>query len=125
MSRQSVIMSANSCLGRGILILEIKKAHDKFIRDLMSRKEVVQDFLRYYLDEKLVKLLDLSTLEIKKDTFVDQELVEHFSDILYQLKFRNGQNTQVYVLIEHKSYSDSLVAFQLLRYMINGSDSLV
>ena len=56
---------------------EIKKAHDKFIRDLMSRKEVVQDFLRYYLDQKLVKLLDLSTLEIKKDTFVDQELVEH------------------------------------------------
>ena len=98
--------------------MEIKKAHDKFIRDLMSRKEVVQDFLRYYLDEKLVKLLDLSTLEIKKDTFVDQELVEHFSDILYQLKFRNGQKTQVYVLIEHKSYSDSLVAFQLLRYMI-------
>ena len=97
---------------------EIKKAHDKFIRDLMSRKEVVQDFLRYYLDQKLVKLLDLSTLEIKKDTFVDQELVEHFSDILYQLKFRNGQKTQVYVLIEHKSYSDSLVAFQLLRYMI-------
>lgn len=97
---------------------QIKKAHDKFIRDLMSRKEVVQDFLRYYLDQELVKLLDLSTLEIKKDTFVDQELAEHFSDILYQLKFRNGQNAQVYVLIEHKSYSDSLVAFQLLRYMI-------
>ena len=69
----------------------IKKAHDKFIRDLMSRKPVVQDFLRYYLDQELVNLLDLSTLEIKKDTFVDQELVEHFSDILYQLKFRNGQ----------------------------------
>ena len=97
---------------------EIKKAHDKFIRDLMSRKPVVQDFLRYYLDQELVNLLDLSTLEIKKDTFVDEELVEHFSDILYQLKFRNGQKTQVYVLIEHKSYSDSLVAFQLLRYMI-------
>ena len=78
-------------------------AHDKFIRDLMSRKEVVQDFLRYYLDKELVKLLDLSTLEIKKDTFVDEELVEHFSDILRhasvasQLKFRNGQKTQVYV----------------------------
>ena len=104
---------------------EIKKAHDKFIRDLMSRKPVVQDFLRYYLDQELVNLLDLSTLEIKKDTFVDEELVEHFSDILYQLKFRNGQKTQVYVfpkgtraVIEHKSYSDSLVAFQLLRYMI-------
>ena len=98
--------------------MQIRKAHDKFIRDLMSRKEAVRDFLHYYLDQELVELLDLSTLEIKKDTFVDQELVEHFSDILYQLEFRNGQNAQVYVLIEHKSYSDSLVAFQLLRYMI-------
>ncbi len=97
---------------------EIRKAHDKFIRDLMSRKEVVRDFLRNYLDKELVSLLDLSTLEIKKDTFVDQELGEHFSDILYQLKFRNGQDAKVYVLIEHKSYSDYLVAFQLLRYMV-------
>ncbi len=52
---------------------QIRKVHDKFIRDLMSRKQVVRDFLRNYLDKELVELLDLSTLEIKKDTFVDQE----------------------------------------------------
>jgi len=96
----------------------LKKTHDKFIRDLMSRQEAVRNFLRNHLDKELVELLDLSTLEIKKDTFVDQELGEHFSDILYQLKLRNGQDAKVYVLIEHKSYIDYLVAFQILRYMV-------
>jgi hypothetical protein len=84
----------------------------------MSRKEAVRTFLRNHLDKEIVDLLDFSTLEIKKDTFVDQELGEHFSDILYQLKLRNGQDAKVYVLIEHKSYTDYLVAFQILRYMV-------
>ena len=76
----------------------------------MSRQEAVRTFLRNHLDKEIVDLLNLSTLEIKKDTFVDQELGEHFSDILYQLKLHNGQDAKVYVLIEHKSYTDYLVA---------------
>ncbi len=51
---------------------QIRKVHDKFIRDLMSRKQVVRDFLRNYLDKELLELLD-STVGFKKDTFVDQE----------------------------------------------------
>ena len=62
---------------------QIRKVHDKFIRDLISPKYVIRDFLRNYLDKELVELLDLSTVGFRKDTFVDQELAEHFSDILY------------------------------------------
>ena len=70
---------------------QIRKVHDKFIRDLISPKYVIRDFLRNYLDKELVELLDLSTVGFRKDTFVDQELAEHFSDILYEyFPLRNG-----------------------------------
>ena len=48
--------------------------HDKFFKELMSRKKSALDFLRYYLPEEIVNQLDLPTLSISKDSFVDKEL---------------------------------------------------
>ena len=39
-------------------------------------------------------------------------------DVLYQINLRDGREAKVYVLIDHKSSPDGLVAFQLLRYMV-------
>jgi hypothetical protein len=103
---------------KGEPVKEVYQPHDKFFKELMSRKESAEDFLRYYLPPEIVNKLDLSTLSISKDSFVDKELGEHFSDILYQINLRDGQQAKVYVLIDHKSSPDGLVAFQLLRYMV-------
>lgn len=37
---------------------------------------------------------------------------------MYKVALHEGKATYVYVLFEHKSYSDDLIAFQLLRYMV-------
>ncbi len=97
---------------------EISKPHDKFFRDFFSRPEVSRDFLRNYLPADIVALLDLSSLELAKDSFVDKELRDHFSDILCKVRLRDGRKAYVYALLEHKSYLDRLVAFQVLRYMV-------
>jgi predicted transposase/invertase (TIGR01784 family) len=52
-----------------------------------------------------------------KDTYIDKELSEHFSDILYKIKI-SGKNSYIYLLFEHKSYQDEWIGFQLLRNMI-------
>ncbi len=92
--------------------------HDKFFKDLFTRQEAAQDFLQHYLPAEVAKLLDLSTLEIGKDSFIDPDLQEHFSDLLYKVALHSGQETYIYVLFEHKSYPDPLIAFQLLKYMV-------
>ncbi len=89
--------------------------HDHFFKAVFSRPEVASDFLRGYLPEKVFTLLDLSTLVIHKDTFVDQDLAEHYSDLLYQIDLKDGQAGYVYVLFEHKSYSEPLIGLDLLR----------
>jgi predicted transposase/invertase (TIGR01784 family) len=98
---------------------ELNNPHDHFFREMLSRQETARDFLRHYLPPGVGSLLDLSSLEPLQESFIDQELREHSTDLLYQVALqKGGAPAYVYVLFEHKSYPDRLVALQLLRYMV-------
>jgi predicted transposase/invertase (TIGR01784 family) len=97
---------------------ELRNPHDLFFRETFSRPEVARDFMTEYLPAKVVAVLDLNSLELQKDSFIDPELREHFSDLLYRVQQRDGNEANVYLLLEHKSSPDVQVALQLLRYMV-------
>jgi predicted transposase/invertase (TIGR01784 family) len=97
---------------------ELINPHDRFFKEALSRQEVAVDFLRHYLPPEVTALLDLSSLQLSKDSFVDEALQEHFSDLLYAVRLLGAGGVYIYVLFEHKSYADPLVALQLLRYMV-------
>jgi predicted transposase/invertase (TIGR01784 family) len=97
---------------------EINKKHDTFFRETMSHKEVAADFLANYLPAKVLKHIQLDTLTITKDSFVNEKQAEHYSDLLYQVMLSSGLPGFVYFLFEHKSYPDRFVVLQLLRYII-------
>ncbi|MCP4682856.1 MAG: Rpn family recombination-promoting nuclease/putative transposase [Desulfobacterales bacterium] len=97
---------------------EISSPHDRFFKETLSRQEAARDFLIHYLPEELVPLLDVDSLEIQKDSFVDKELREHFSDILYKVDLIDAGSTYVYILFEHKSFPEPMIALHLLRYMV-------
>ena len=73
---------------------------------------------RNYLPEGVFSCLDEESIHLRKDSFVDKELRAYFSDLLYQASLKDGSESYVYVLFEHKSYPEPLIAFQLLRYMV-------
>ncbi len=50
--------------------MDSNNPHDKFFRDIFSRIEVVQDFCRHYLPQEILRLLDLSTLTLEKNSFI-------------------------------------------------------
>jgi len=96
---------------------EITNPHDSFFRGMFSRKEIAINFLSTYLPEQIKQQLDLDTLTMSKDSFVDKELRHHFSDLLYTVKHRQ-KDLHLYLLFEHKSSPDHWIALQLLRYMV-------
>lgn len=81
--------------------------HDSFFKDLFSRQEAAYDFLKHYPPPQVAAALDPDRLEIRKDSFIDPDLQEHFSDILYRIGLAGGG----------ESYPDPRIAWQLLRYM--------
>ncbi len=97
---------------------ELSNPHDKFFKETFSRLEIARDFLQNYLPPAVSVLLDISTLELRKDSFIDSDLQENFTDLLYRVTLLSGGEAYVYVLMEHKSYSDPLTPFQLLRYLV-------
>jgi len=96
---------------------DIGNPHDRLFREIWSDRDVAMDFLRNYLPEKILKLSDLSSLEICKDSFVEEDLKEYFSDLLYRMKLEK-QEGYIYLLFEHKSYPERLIHLQLSEYML-------
>jgi predicted transposase YdaD len=92
--------------------------HDKLFREVYGDKETAHSFLINHLPDKVLDLVDMSTLEISKDSFIEKDLAEYYSDILYQVILSDGSAGSIYLLFEHKSYHDRYVHLQLLEYMV-------
>ena len=104
-------------MDRASSMKEIVNPHDKFFKGMFSRKDEARDFFVNYLPKEILKLLDLERIEIVKDSFIEIELKEYFSDILYKI-YLTGSPAYLYMLFEHKSYPDRLTVLQLLEYMV-------
>jgi predicted transposase/invertase (TIGR01784 family) len=91
--------------------------HDGLFKEVWSRTDEAKDFLARYLPAEVVTLLDLDTLTCTRDSFVDEDLRPHYSELLYQMQRKDGGRAYAYVLAEHKSSPDRDTAFQVLRYL--------
>ena len=96
---------------------DLTNPHDKLFRETWSNLDNARGFLQNYLPADVLRLMDLGSLEISKDSFVEKELSDYYSDMLYKVML-SGSPGYVYVLFEHKSYYDQYVHLQLLEYMV-------
>jgi predicted transposase/invertase (TIGR01784 family) len=100
------------------MILENINPHDHFFRQVFGEKEIAGEFLRLYLSPSMAVLLDTETVELVNTSFIDEDLKEHLSDLLYRVKLRHQEgDVLIYILLEHKSRPDKWVSLQLLRYL--------
>ncbi|MHA6250599.1 Rpn family recombination-promoting nuclease/putative transposase [Oceanobacillus sp. CAU 1775] len=97
--------------------MRITNPHDKFVKDTLNNIKNAQSFLINYLPDTLRNAVDISTLEPQKDSFINKNLEEGFSDLLFKAMI-NGQEGYFYFLIEHKSYVSKDLPLQLLDYMV-------
>lgn len=56
------------------MIEGIKHPHDRFVKEILSNRENARDFFLQYLPAEVRSHVDLKTLEICKDTFIEKEL---------------------------------------------------
>ena len=96
---------------------EVVNVHDKYFKDMFGKKDNARAFFSSYLPPEVLKHLDLESIEIVKESFIEKDLKEYFSDILYKVNL-SEESAYIYLLFEHKSYSDRLTALQLLEYMV-------
>ncbi|MCE7985978.1 MAG: hypothetical protein DYG89_32780 [Caldilinea sp. CFX5] len=97
---------------------DIGNPHDRFFREVFSRLELSSEFLSKQLPPAIAATLDFSTLDLRPGSFLDEELQQYYSDLLFRVKLQTGRPAYVYVLLEHKSYIEWFTGLQLLRYKV-------
>ncbi|MEM6052029.1 Rpn family recombination-promoting nuclease/putative transposase [Erwinia sp. P7711] len=91
--------------------------HDATFRQFLTQPDIARDFMELHLPEELRSVCDLSTLKLESGSFVEDDLRQYFSDVLYSLKTTAGDG-YIHVLIEHQSTPDKHMAFRLMRYAV-------
>lgn len=69
---------------------------DKFFKETFENITVAKDFINNYLSENIINIIHINTLEAQKDSFINEELKEEFSDLLLRI---NINKTRIYITI--------------------------
>ncbi|EHK6027966.1 Rpn family recombination-promoting nuclease/putative transposase [Vibrio parahaemolyticus] len=90
--------------------------HDGLFKSFLTVPETAKDFLDIHLGH-IKQICNLDTLQLQSGSFLEEELVPYYSDVLYSMETESGVG-YVYALIEHQSSPDKHMGFRLMRYAI-------
>ncbi len=83
----------------------------------------VEAFLKNFLPSWIASHLDFSTLKKEPDSFINENLRQYFSDIIYSCQWKDREGSlKLSFLLEHKSYIPKNIFIQLLRYLTEAYD---
>jgi predicted transposase/invertase (TIGR01784 family) len=100
------------------MAIDLNNPHDRFFKATFGRAEVAVEFLEHYLPPTVAAALDWTTLRAEKEAFLDPQLTQHPTDLLYAVNLHGGDQGFVHLLFEHKSYVESRINLDLLRYRV-------
>ena len=95
-----------------------KNIHDKLFKEVFTRKTETAVFVETFLPVEIHRRLNLDSLVLDNNSFINEQLSEYFSDIVWTCGVYGGdEKIKISLLLEHKSYYDPNLTFQLLRYL--------
>ncbi len=89
--------------------------HDSTFKKIFSNKTMFMEFLEIFMPE-IGKIINKDNLILENVSFMDPELFDRETDLLYRIKYDNKE-VFLYVLTEHQSSVDQLMPFRILVYM--------
>lgn len=94
----------------------INSIHDKTFKAAISDVRVAREFFEQHLPEGVLALVDLTTLKLSSNTYIDKDLRAFSSDVLFEVNTKNQDKAYLYLLVEHQSSVDPLMPFRLFNY---------
>ena len=81
--------------------------HDATFRQFLTQPDIARDFMEIHLPAELRAVCDLSTLKLESGSFVEDDLRQYFSDVLYSLKTTAGDG-YIHVLSKRRPSSSGV-----------------
>jgi len=96
---------------------EIEHPHDRLFRAVFSDAAEAAGLLQAAVPQELRENVDWNSLRLVEGTFVDDDLRQSESDLMFEVGY--GQETdrlRLYLLFEHQSTPDVWIRYRLLKY---------
>jgi predicted transposase/invertase (TIGR01784 family) len=87
------------------MAIDLNNPHDRFFKATFGRAEVAAEFLEHYLPPTVAAALDWTTLRAEKEAFLDPQLTQHPTDLLYAVNLHGGDQGFVHLLFEPQHLS--------------------
>ena len=95
----------------------VHRPHDKLFRTVFADSAETAALLRAHLPASLAAGLVWSSLTLQDASFVDDQMRDRESDLLFTVeRTAGGPPAWLYVLLEHQSTPDRWMPFRLLKY---------
>lgn len=95
----------------------LHQPHDAYFRKVMSELRAAKGFFVQHLPPALQAQIDWDQLKLQNASFLDEHLKRSAADALYQVRL-NGKLAYLYLLCEHTSEPDPLLAFRIIKYIV-------
>jgi len=91
--------------------------HNALVRRIFGNPDNAASELRLVLPAEISSLIDWPSLQLCPGSFVDPQLTERHTDLLFSVGL-SGREARIYVLLEHQSTPDWFMPFRLLLYIV-------
>lgn len=98
--------------------MEPPSPHDALVKAIFARPEHAEGELRRLLAPEIAARIEWPSLSLCSGSFVEETLRGRHSDLLFSVSCAGKNTVLLYLLFEHQSTDDPLMAFRLLRYMV-------
>jgi predicted transposase/invertase (TIGR01784 family) len=93
--------------------------HDKFVKASFSDSDRAISFFERFLPDSLLKEIDVYSLKVTQESYIQEDLSEHFSDIVFEVRTLDQEPVDLVLLFEHKSSPDKYVLIQVGHYLFS------
>lgn len=98
---------------------KIHHLHDKFVKASFSDPDRAISFFERFLPDKLLDEIDIKSLKVTQESYIQDDLTEHFSDIVFEVTAKDDESVDLVLLFEHKSSPDKYVLIQVGHYIFS------
>jgi len=91
---------------------------DSIFKELFEDKEIFYDFLKAFLPKEIIDEIKVEDLKREQTELITKDYSTKRTDILYKIERKNNQEIYIYLLLEHQSRVDQLMAFRMLAYKV-------
>ena len=92
--------------------------HDSLFKRIMESDIAAREFLDEYLPAEVKNIVDLKTIKVQKESYIEPNLTKRLSDIVYSVNTKDNEKAFIYIAAEHQSSVDNLMAYRLWKYML-------